>query len=103
MAKRSGTSQTSTGVQRFDPVEFLETAAKGRIVSTHQKKQVIFAQGDVADAVIYIKRGKVKVTVLATAPPMRRRSRIAACSQRSRLVAVSGWLALHEGKPGGES
>lgn len=55
----------SRGVQRFDPVEFLETAAKGRIVSTHQKKQVIFAQGDVADAVIYIKKGKVKVTVVS--------------------------------------
>jgi CRP-like cAMP-binding protein len=52
-------------VQRFDPVEFLETAAKSRIVSTHQKKQVIFAQGDVADAVIYIKKGKVKVTVVS--------------------------------------
>jgi CRP-like cAMP-binding protein len=52
-------------MQRFDPVEFLETAAKGRLVSAHQKKQVIFAQGDVADSVIYIKKGKVKVTVVS--------------------------------------
>jgi CRP/FNR family transcriptional regulator, cyclic AMP receptor protein len=65
MAKRSRAPRTSRGVQRFDPVEFLETAAKGRIVSTHQKKQVIFAQGDAADAVIYIKKGKVKVTVVS--------------------------------------
>jgi CRP/FNR family transcriptional regulator, cyclic AMP receptor protein len=65
MAKRSRTPRTSRGAQRFDPVEFLETAAKGRLVSTHQKKQVIFTQGDAADAVIYIKKGKVKVTVIS--------------------------------------
>jgi CRP/FNR family cyclic AMP-dependent transcriptional regulator len=65
MAKRSRTPQISRGSQRFDPVEFLETAAKGRIVSTNQKKQIIFAQGDVADSVIYIKKGKVKVTVVS--------------------------------------
>jgi CRP/FNR family cyclic AMP-dependent transcriptional regulator len=56
--------QTTSGT-RFDPATFLETAAKGRIVSTHQKKQVIFAQGDVADSVFYVKTGKVKVTVVS--------------------------------------
>src|ERR1041385_8324079 len=65
MAKRSFTPKRSRGTRRFDPVEFLETAAKGRTVSAHKKKQVIFAQGDPADAVIYIKKGKVKVTVLS--------------------------------------
>ena len=47
---------------RFDPAVFLETAAKGRIISTHRTGQVIFAQGDDADGVIYIKKGTVKVT-----------------------------------------
>jgi CRP/FNR family transcriptional regulator, cyclic AMP receptor protein len=65
MAKRSRTPKESRGERRFDPVEFLETAAQGRIISTHHKKQVIFAQGDLADAVIYIKKGKVKVTVVS--------------------------------------
>jgi CRP/FNR family transcriptional regulator, cyclic AMP receptor protein len=50
---------------RFDPAEFLETAAKGRTIATHQKRQVIFAQGDAADSVFYIKTGKVKVTVVS--------------------------------------
>jgi CRP-like cAMP-binding protein len=45
---------------------FLETAAKGRVISTLAKKQIIFAQGDAADAVFYIKKGKVKVTVVST-------------------------------------
>jgi CRP-like cAMP-binding protein len=65
MAKRSLTPKGSRGKRRFDPVEFLETAAKGRIVSAHKKKQIIFAQGDAADSVIYVKKGKVKVTVLS--------------------------------------
>ena len=34
-------------------------------ISTHPKKQIIFAQGDAADAVFYIKKGKVKVTVMS--------------------------------------
>lgn len=50
---------------RFDPAEFLETAAKGRVISTHAKNDIIFTQGDAADSVVYIKRGKVKVTVLS--------------------------------------
>src|SRR4026209_1691506 len=65
MAKRSKPPPKSRGVGQFDPAEFLETAAKGRVVSTHPKKQIIFAQGDVADAVIYIKKGKVKITVVS--------------------------------------
>jgi CRP/FNR family transcriptional regulator, cyclic AMP receptor protein len=50
---------------KFDPVEFLETAAKGRALTTHAKRQILFAQGDLADSVFYIKKGKVKVTVVS--------------------------------------
>ena len=49
----------------FDPAAFLETAARGRIIATHLKKEVIFVQGDVADSVFYIRKGKVKVTVVS--------------------------------------
>ncbi len=65
MSKRSKAPNTRRGVRGFDPIEFLETAAQGRVVSTHRKKQIIFGQGDAADAVIYIKKGKVKVTVVS--------------------------------------
>jgi CRP/FNR family cyclic AMP-dependent transcriptional regulator len=50
---------------RFDPAVFLKTSAKGRAISTHRKKQIIFAQGDASDAVIYIKKGKVKMTIVS--------------------------------------
>lgn len=49
----------------FDPAKFLETVAAGRVLSTHAKKEIIFSQGDTADTVLYIRRGKVKVTVLS--------------------------------------
>jgi CRP-like cAMP-binding protein len=49
----------------FDSVEFLETAAKGRTVFKHPKKHLIFAQGQSADAVFYIKKGKVKISVVS--------------------------------------
>ena len=49
----------------FEPAVFLATAALGRDISTHSKKTVIFAQGDDADAVFYIKKGKVKVAIVS--------------------------------------
>lgn len=49
----------------FDPAVFLGTAASGRSIARHKKKQTIFSQGDSADAVFYIRKGKVKVTVLS--------------------------------------
>ena len=63
--KRSVKTTASNGNARFDPVAFLETAAAGRILATHPKKEIVFSQGDVADAVFYIKKGKVKVTVVS--------------------------------------
>jgi len=51
--------------EAFDPVKFLETTASGRVISTHPKKQVIFAQGDNADSIFYIRKGKVKVAVVS--------------------------------------
>jgi CRP-like cAMP-binding protein len=52
--------------RRFDPTTFFETVSAGRIISSYPKKEIIFAQGDDADAVFYIKKGNVKVTVLST-------------------------------------
>ncbi len=53
------------GTKRFDAVVFLETTAKGCIVSTYRKGDIVFAQGDDADAIFYIREGKVKVTVIS--------------------------------------
>jgi CRP/FNR family cyclic AMP-dependent transcriptional regulator len=63
-AKNSARRKSQTGAL-FDPVKFLETAANGRAISTHPRKAIIFAQGDDADSVFYIRKGNVKVCVLS--------------------------------------
>jgi CRP/FNR family transcriptional regulator, cyclic AMP receptor protein len=50
---------------RFSPALFLETSAKGRVISTHPANEILYTQGDVSNAVFYIRKGKVKVTVLS--------------------------------------
>ena len=49
----------------FDPNTFLATIGEGRKNLAVSKKQVIFAQGDAADAVFYIQKGRVKLTVVS--------------------------------------
>jgi CRP/FNR family transcriptional regulator, cyclic AMP receptor protein len=50
---------------RFNTAHFLETAAKGRLISTYPPGEILYAQGDEADSVFYIRRGKVKITVVS--------------------------------------
>ena len=49
----------------FDPVAFLTNVGAGRNIARHSKKEVIFTQGEDADAVFYVRKGKVKVAVLS--------------------------------------
>src|ERR1700732_5217999 len=49
----------------FDPNTFLATIGEGRKNLAVSKKQVISAQGDAADAVFYIQKGRVKLTVVS--------------------------------------
>jgi CRP/FNR family cyclic AMP-dependent transcriptional regulator len=49
----------------FDAKAFVAKARTGRSVSAYEKKQVVFAQGDPADAVFYIERGQIKLTVIS--------------------------------------
>src|ERR1035438_7097840 len=51
--------------REFNPATFLATIGDGRKNLTFAKKQAIFAQGDRADAVFYIQKGRVKLTVVS--------------------------------------
>ena len=53
--------------REFDPVTFLATIGRGRKSLTVPKKKIIFAQGDRADAIFYVQKGKVKLTVVSKA------------------------------------
>ena len=65
MGKIETDGSPKAGRRRFDPATFLATAAKGRAITTHQKGKIFFAQGDATDAIFYIKKGKVKITVVS--------------------------------------
>jgi CRP/FNR family transcriptional regulator, cyclic AMP receptor protein len=49
----------------FDPKVFLDTENVGRAISRYRKDQKVFSQGSPADAVFYIQKGKVKITVVS--------------------------------------
>jgi CRP/FNR family transcriptional regulator, cyclic AMP receptor protein len=51
--------------REFNPNTFLATIGEGRKSVTAVKKHRIFTQGDPADAVFYIQKGKVKLTVVS--------------------------------------
>jgi CRP/FNR family transcriptional regulator, cyclic AMP receptor protein len=49
----------------FDPKTFLAIVGEGKTILEFRKDQVVFAQGDPADAVFYIQKGQVKVVVIS--------------------------------------
>jgi CRP/FNR family cyclic AMP-dependent transcriptional regulator len=49
----------------FDPKTFLAKVGEGRSIGKYRKDQIVFSQGDPADAVFYIERGKAKVTIVS--------------------------------------
>jgi CRP/FNR family cyclic AMP-dependent transcriptional regulator len=49
----------------FNPKSFLAKVGEGRSIGTYHRDQTVFSQGDLADAVFYIQKGKVKVTVVS--------------------------------------
>lgn len=62
--RRQATKARNPGVE-FDAKAFLTKASRGRSVSAYQRNQVVFAQGDPADAVFYVERGRIKLTVVS--------------------------------------
>jgi CRP/FNR family transcriptional regulator, cyclic AMP receptor protein len=49
----------------FDPKIFLAQAGEGKTISKYRKDQIVFSQGQIADAVFYIQQGKIKLTVVS--------------------------------------
>ncbi len=50
---------------RFDPQTFLDTVGVGRFIGKYTAGEAVFLQGDPANAVFYVQRGKVQITVLS--------------------------------------
>jgi CRP/FNR family cyclic AMP-dependent transcriptional regulator len=60
-----GSASPSKKSRGFNPRTFLATISDGRRSLTVARRQRIFTQGDEADAVFYIQKGKVRLTVVS--------------------------------------
>ena len=49
----------------FNPQAFLDHVGEGRTVRQYEKNQFIYAQAEPADAIFYVQKGKVKLTVVS--------------------------------------
>src|SRR5258708_29768666 len=49
----------------FDPKKFLAIVGDGKTIAKYQKDEIVYSQGDVADAVFYIQKGKLKLWVIS--------------------------------------
>ncbi len=49
----------------FDPKSFLTMVGEGRSIGEYRTDDIVFSQGDPADAVFYIQSGEVKITVVS--------------------------------------
>ncbi len=63
-AARGGGLETSSAAG-FDPAAYLMRVGVGKSVRQYRNKQRVFSQGDPADAVFYIQKGRVQVTVVS--------------------------------------
>lgn len=61
--RKSGTRALAKKVKTFDPAEFLASFGVGRTSEKYKRGKAIFRQGDEANAVYYIDKGKVNITV----------------------------------------
>ncbi len=50
---------------RFNPKRFLAKVSDGKTMLTSIKRQIIFSQGDAADAVFYIYEGQIKLSTVS--------------------------------------
>src|SRR5581483_11297495 len=62
---RRGSDLSDSCKNSFDPEAFIAKVGNGTSISEFRKGQIVFAQGDVADAVFYLQKGKIKRTVVS--------------------------------------
>jgi hypothetical protein len=63
LSTRKSIAQKQTKL--FDLKSFLASVGAGRTLLQYHSKEAVFSQGDRADAVFYIREGKVRLSVLS--------------------------------------
>lgn len=64
-ALHEGNLLTTKKNKKFDPTTFLANPGLGRIIVELKPKQAFFCQGDAADSVFYLQKGRARVTVVS--------------------------------------
>ncbi|MGD0730253.1 MAG: Crp/Fnr family transcriptional regulator [Terracidiphilus sp.] len=59
------TLKDQSALDKFDCAAFLASAGLGRRIVELQPKEIFFSQGDVADTVYYLQRGRAKLSVVS--------------------------------------
>ena len=65
MSNKSKAVLRKSGKASFDPKNFLAKVGGGKTILKCEKDEIVFLQGDVADAIFYIQKGKIKLTVVS--------------------------------------
>jgi CRP/FNR family transcriptional regulator, cyclic AMP receptor protein len=65
LARKKSRAVSRRARTAFDPRKFLAKVGEGKTISEWQKDEVVFSQGDAADAVFYIQKGRIKLTVIS--------------------------------------
>ena len=65
MVRRKPTARRSTRRRRFDALEFLTTGGLARRIVEYRAGDEIFTQGQPCHAVMYLQKGRVKLSVLS--------------------------------------
>jgi CRP/FNR family cyclic AMP-dependent transcriptional regulator len=61
----NGNGHNGNGRNGFDPESFLATAGVGRTLLNVEKKEVLFTQGEPANTIFYVQKGRLKLTVVS--------------------------------------
>jgi CRP/FNR family transcriptional regulator, cyclic AMP receptor protein len=64
-ARPAKAQQAQAAMPRFDSRTFLMSVGAGRSSATLHPKEIVYRQGDAADAVYYIEAGKIQLTVVS--------------------------------------
>ena len=65
-AVKTAAAKSAAAAPSFDPKGLFAKIQSGKTTREYRNRQVVFAQGDAADAVFYLQSGKIKLTVVST-------------------------------------
>ena len=65
MNNKSKAVLRKSGKASFDNKNFLAKVGGGKTILKCHKDEIVFSQGDVSDAIFYIQKGKIKLTVIS--------------------------------------